>query len=95
MLGIFDLKLNLLNQSLFLQDKNIESINETILEKLGNLAKNLGTSSKGGAPRSHAMCVNILLSHYMNNKYICDLQIVDIYQNIRPGRAIVLRKLLS
>ena len=30
------------------------------------------------------MCVNTPLSHKMNNKYICDLQIVDIYQNIRP-----------
>ena len=45
--------------------------------------------------KERAMCVNTPLSHKMNNKYICDLQIVDIYQNIRPGRAIVLRKLLS
>ena len=36
---------------------------------------------QGAAP---CVCVNTPLSHYMNNKYICDLQIVDIYQNIRP-----------
>ena len=34
---------------------------------------------------SHTMCVFIHTStHHMNNEYICDLQIVDIYQNIRP-----------
>ena len=42
------------------------------------------TSSKvlqGAAP---FVGINTTLSHNMNNDYICDLQIVDIYQNIRP-----------
>ena len=46
LLGIFNLKLGSLNQSLgkllTSHDRNIESLNETILQKLGGLAKNIG-----------------------------------------------------
>ena len=45
------------------------------------IKQNICKSSKGGAPRSRTMCVFCVytpLCHYMNNEYICDLQIVDI-----------------
>ena len=49
------------------------------------LAARIITSSKGVAPRSHDnnICVSfytVMSTHYI----ICNLQIVDIYQNIRP-----------